>query len=119
MRFTKRDLKWMFGNDVSGLTDKQARAAGNTLRDIIVGCGFECKSMYDIYVFRGELDLPTPKTPELANTFLRWVRYSDPEADEWIVVEKQGGTLKHAIFKKGIRNTPWTAINDDPRPDSI
>ena len=114
MRFTKRGLKWMFGDDISGMTNKEAKDAANTIVGIILGSNFECKRMHDIYVFRAELGLPMPKTQALANTFLRWVRYSDPEADEWIVVEKQDET-KHAIFKSGIRSTPWTAIDEDPR----
>ena len=113
MRFTKRDLKWMFGPNLSGMTDKEAKVAANTIRDIILGSNFECKTMYDVYVFRAELCLPPPKTPELANIFLRWVRYSDPKSDEWIVVEKQD-EVKHAIFTSGIRSTPWTTINEDP-----
>jgi len=117
MRFTKRDLKWMFGDNLSGLSDKEARAAGNTLGNIIIGSDFECKTMFDIYAFRNALGLPTPKTPELASIFLRWLRYSDAEACEWIVVEKQGDELKHAIFTHGIRSTPWCAIDEDPHED--
>ena len=116
MRFTKRDLKWMFGNDLARMTDKEAKVAAFTIRDIIIGSGFECKTMYDIYVFRAKLELPSPKSRALINIFLRWVRYSDPEANEWIVVEKvKKDEVKHAIFKSGIRSTPWTAIDDDPR----
>ena len=114
MRFTKRDLKWMFGNDLARMTDKEAKVAAFTIRDIIIGSGFECKTMYDIYVFRAKLELPSPKSRALINIFLRWVRYSDPEAKEWIVVEKKD-EVKHAIFKSGIRSTPWTAIDEDPR----
>ena len=65
MKFSKRDLKWMFGNDLAGMTDKEAKVAAFTIRDIIIGSSFECKTMFDIYVFRAKLELPSPKSRAL------------------------------------------------------
>ena len=112
--FTTRDLTWMFGRGLNGMTVKEAKAKAQTIRGIIIGSYWECKTIFDVYIFRNHFDLPLPGA-DLRDLFLRWDRFSDPDADEWVVVEKQDGVAKHAIFVNGIRKTPWTTLDEDPR----
>ena len=74
------------------------------------GCGWDCRSGYDLLMFCKEFDITLYARP---NIWFRWFAGSAPKEDKWAVVEKRDGVPMWCWFQKSMMLGEWVTLDQD------